>query len=387
LNNVAGDIYRLIPSAASSSIRPSLDFSAPGESLFVAFVEIGTCLGCSGVPTWYPPYFRGRFNFYFNNGQKLTIRLYSDDLRRIPVEDRPCSNYACDSMNVRKILDRNGMPSVPVSQVTTMANGRIAGLQLHYVPGGAVTLPKPITILPQEIGNLSALITLTGSGNTIDSISPRIGRCENLTTLLADNCGITALPDSIVWCKQLQYVSLDGNRLTRLPDSMGTLKSIGMMSITRNRLISLPESMTKLDSMDCIFIAGNRICTLSSSVQTWLTNVRTQMHCQRLEPVWPDSQECTTGAGVQRDISGSLSLPIVKWNGVEKTVSVFSRSGINRITGVVLYNLAGRAVLQARASGESVIHLSAGHLARGVYSVALLSGTEVAGVHKILVNR
>jgi hypothetical protein len=388
LNNVTADTYRLTPSASSSSIFPSLDFSTPGESLSVAFVEIGTCLGCSGVPTWYPPYFRGILEIFFSNEQKVTLRLYSEDLRKPPLSDQPCSSYACDSMNVRKILDRNGMESVPVSEVSTSANGRITVLQLRYsdIPMGAITLPKPIVVIPDEIGNLTALTNFMANGNTIESISNRISGCSSLRTIFAANNGIAELPDSIVNCPSLQYLSLENNRLSRLPDSIGKMKALRELNVTRNLLTSLPSSMAELDSIRCVFIAGNRICTLPDAVITRLADVQAMMYCAAFEPVWPDSQDCSValaGWVDTRNMPAASIVRIIHSGGlltVEKTLP--DRSTMK----VELSDVAGRLVRRAAGSGAPV-RLSTRGLARGVYYVALVAEGKIINGRPIFIDR
>ncbi len=307
LDNFTADTYRLKPSSSSSSIRPSLYFAAPGDSLVVGFVEIGTCLGCSGIPTWYPPYFRGRLQLHFDNGQVLIIRLDSDDMRKFLPANQPCADYPCDSVNVRRILDRNGMETVPVSNVANKSGGRVTTLQLNYNLASAVSLPKPCTMIPDEIGNLTALSNLSAGGNAFDSFSNRISGCINLQTIYMNNNGIKVLPDSIVNCISLKSILLDNNQLTRLSDSIGKLINLRSLSVAENLLTSLPESIVELDSVNCIFIEGNKICTLPDTVIAWMDGVQAKTHCARWEPTWPDSQKCDS-VGAER-IPASKRLP------------------------------------------------------------------------------
>jgi len=388
LNSVAADTYRLTPAASSSSIRPSLDFSAPGESLSVAFVEIGTCLGCSGVPTWYPPYFRGTLELFFNIGQTVIIRLYSDDVRKIVHPGEPCTNYTCDSVNVRKILDRNGMESVPVSEVSTNANGRITALQLRYseIPMGAITLPKQVTVIPDEIGNLTALTSIMAGGNAIGSISNRIGRCSNLRSIFATNNGITELPDSMVKCPVLQHLSLENNRLTRLPDSLGSMKALRELNVTRNLLTSLPLSMAELDSIRCVFIAGNRICTLPDVVAARLSDVRAKMYCAAFEPVWPDSQDCSVALAGRVDTRNVPAPAIIRVSQEGSLLTIETGVPIGSADAVRLSDVAGRLVMQVAVSGTTV-RLSTHNLARGVYYAALVADGRIVSGRPVLIDR
>lgn len=380
------EIYRLLPADTSSSTRPSVDFSAPGDTLSIGGVELGTCLGCSGIPTWCPPYFTGKFQFYFSNGQIVTIQLYSSDLRKY----QSCTGYACDSINVRKILDRNGMPTVPVTQVTTSAGGRITVLTLSYNPSGAITLPKPCTVLPAEIGNLTALKTIYAFGNTLDTISPAIGKCVSLQTIIANNNGISELPASIENCP-LQLISLEKNKLTRLPESIGSLKKLMELSVTNNKLTTLPSSLVLLDSLKCIFIGNNRICSLSDPLIAWLKDVKKKMYCERYEPTWPDSQDCSTP--IQQRLYGEKSdqssFPGIHYsNGV---ITIENRhTTVSKLT-IRVFDGCGRLIKSTDVTGpystSTPIRMPFTGLSSGFYYTTLLSGDEIIGACRVAIDR
>jgi hypothetical protein len=57
-----------------------LSFTGNGDSAQIFKLSIGYCFICESMPR-YPRYFKGTMKFYFNNGQTIAIRLYSDDLR------------------------------------------------------------------------------------------------------------------------------------------------------------------------------------------------------------------------------------------------------------------------------------------------------------------
>lgn len=370
MNTLDGKKYRLESLDAASAGRKSLT-TAPDDSTRLSRLEIGWCFVCSSMPR-YPRYLRGVVRLWFSSAATVDVRITSEDLRpMVPYE--PCSDYTCDSMNVRKILDRNGMPGVPVDAVSSVAGGRIASLSFSYNLLTASSLPKPVTVLPHEVGNLTALRNIGASGNTIDTIAPQIGRCSNLSSLFMNNNGISDLPDSIVRCSRLITIDLDNNRLTRLPDSMGMLKSLRQFSITSNHLASLPESMVKLDSIDCVFIAGNRICTLPDGVIGWMEYIRKQSKCARFDPVWPDSQECGT-ASAERGTIGNRAVAAgvrVMQSGDELTVETGIRSSF--YGAVVLLDLSGRRVREAALPGihGSGIKLSTCGLSRGIYLLAV----------------
>ncbi len=389
LEKLTGETYRLSPVASSNSILPSVDFSAPGETLTIGEVELGICLGCSGLP-WYPLYFTGKLQFHFSNGQIVTIRLYSYDLRNSTRKLKSCIDYTCDSINVRVILDRNGMPEVPVPQVTTSDGGRITILTLSYNLAGAISLPKPCTVLPSEIGNLTALKTIYALGNTFDTISSAIGKCASLQTFLANNNGISELPESIGNCP-IQLISLDNNKLTSLPESFGSLKKLTELSVTNNKLTTLPASLVLLDSLQCIFIGNNRICSLSDPLLSWLKNVKRKMYCARFDPTWPDSQDCSTP--IQQRLydekADRSSFPGIHYsNGVLIIENYHSTA--SKLT-LRIFDGCGRLIKSADVAGPNFtstpIRVPFTGLSAGFYYTTLLSGDAIIGTCRVAVDR
>ncbi|MBN1576505.1 MAG: leucine-rich repeat domain-containing protein [Chitinispirillaceae bacterium] len=372
--------YRMTLQSSSPADTQPLLFSMQDEQRGIAMLEIGGCLGCSGLPTWYPPYFKGTLALYFSNGQTISLRLYSEDLRKPVQYGEPCVDYACDTMNVRKILDRNGLESVSVKEVTNSGN-RVTSLQLVYNPAGEVSLPKPCTVIPDEIGNLTALSSIMAVGNAFDSISSRIGCCSRLITIFANNNGIAALPDSIVNCISLRTISLDNNQLTRLPDSMGKLKSLSSFSIAGNLLTSLPASMAELDSVNCLFIAGNRICTLPEAVIAWMTDVQTNTFCARWEPVWPDSQRCDSVAAERipaLERPSAYTAKRIARKGGFITMELGNAGGTVR--RIEIFDLSGKRVEAIVPSVErhspNTVRLNASRYPAGRYYMRIISGTS-----------
>ncbi len=379
------DRYRLfLQETRSTEIYP-MKFTAQIPQRRITAMEIGGCLGCSGLPTWYPPFFRGSLILHFSSGQTISLRLYSDDLGAPDTVNHgePCDDLACDTLNVRKILDRNGMEAVPMSQVATVSNGRVTRLEFVYNLALASSLPKPVKVIPPEIGNLTGLKYLTAQGNGFDSFPQQIGGCANLQTIMANDNGMTKLPDSIAKCTLLRTVSLEKNRLTGLPESFGNLKNLSSLSVAENLLTSLPSSMTDLDSLGCLFIAGNRLCTLPEPVITWIQDVHTHTLCARWEPVWPDSQECNTeiiaSARDTRPAHGFTIKPVVREGGLVTVTFGPMHGNGHRIE---IFDLSGRTTAAMRLTNGKeamqTVRLDAVRLPAGWYCLRVTSGAAGA---------
>jgi|GEM_PF-2573741 len=353
LTNSGDGLYSMKQRGSAASNPVPLGLGANGDTLKISMMEIGTCLQCSGVPTWFPPYVRGRMELRFTNGQKIFIRLYSDDLRTDQTFT-PCDSYECDSMVVRAILDENKMTDVSAISFATIANNRIVSLMWKYLITAAVSLPMQLTKLSSDIGRLSELGKLDVSGNNLDS-----------------------LPESIIRCSKLEYLFLDRNSLVKLPDSISKLQSLKTISVTVNKLTSLPPGIEKLSSLNLFYISRNSICTLPDNVIDWMKKLQTYISSSRYEPMWPDSQSCGgTGIGYNPSISAPAANKVFR--------SITQKNGLliiqaaHDVKSVSLFNAAGRVVSKKDAlslqQGFSTFKLNTGNLKSGAYYLSAETG-------------
>jgi hypothetical protein len=86
---------------------------------------------------------------------------------------RPCSDWACDSMVVRTILDANG-----VDQTVYNATQRVGRVTRLFLRG------LGLTSLPAAIGRLDSLQYLDLGENRLTDLPPEIGELRALTGLL-----------------------------------------------------------------------------------------------------------------------------------------------------------------------------------------------------------
>jgi internalin A len=125
---------------------------------------------------------------------------------------------------------------------------------------GATTLDLDslgITELPEEIGQLTNLQTLSLRGNELTSLPESIGQLINLQWLDLGNNQLASLPESIAQLTNLQMLDLYDNQLTSLPESIGQLASLEVLHLSINQLTSLPSSLANLANLRDIRLEYN----------------------------------------------------------------------------------------------------------------------------------
>tara|TARA_Y100001970_G_scaffold287774_1_gene413251 strand:+ start:712 stop:1485 length:774 start_codon:yes stop_codon:yes gene_type:complete len=131
----------------------------------------------------------------------------------------------------------------------------------------SITLPNPmptnwvnITALPESVGNLSNLLSLNISNQSLTSLPNSIGNLSSLEELILFENNLISIPESIGNLSELQYLNLQGNQLTSLPESIGDLSSLEFISLYNNQLTNLPSSICNLPN-DCTYVFYlNNLC-------------------------------------------------------------------------------------------------------------------------------
>ncbi|MBN1308368.1 MAG: leucine-rich repeat domain-containing protein [Chitinispirillaceae bacterium] len=410
---IAEDTFRLVLRASAPEGAVPLVLNAR-DSCVMFMLQIGRCLGCSGLPTGLPAFFTGRLILFFSNGEEKVISLYSEDLRSTDTSDASCTDYACDSSVIRQILDMNGLDTVAVQSVSSVNNGRVVQLHLVYDQSLLRSLPKRLAILPASVGRLSALQNLDVSGNTLDSVPESIGRCTDLEFLcmyrnrlsvfpgwitgctglkrlgLGEN-QLDHIPESIGMLRALKDLLLGENRLTRLPDSIGALRSLKVLDISGNLLETLPASVVYLDSLSCLFLAGNSICSLSARQEEWVRRVPTGTNCTRWEPEWPDSQQCDA-AFTRNSAFTRRGLKFKLWTVVRTGDFNLAEitSGDDAIRNIEIFDSKGRRVEIERTLSYrynyQAIRLKMRAFSAGIYHVRIIFSTSDAVCRTFVVD-
>ncbi|MBN1577874.1 MAG: leucine-rich repeat domain-containing protein [Chitinispirillaceae bacterium] len=207
-----------------------------------------------------------------------------------------------DAPIVQSILEKCGLSGVTANDVAVMENGRVVTLNLTNKEVGK----EGITVLPPEIGQLTALRELICIENSIETIPPEIGNCVNLKNLDLASNRIAAIPPEIGKlknltsldlrhnsiekmspalgkCSNLEFLWLWGNKLTELDPAITQLKKLKELYLNDNRLTTLPAGIVGM-KFKYIDLTGNKLCSMSTKLDAWAKKIdkeyRSMQKCQ-----------------------------------------------------------------------------------------------------------
>ena len=118
-----------------------------------------------------------------------------------------------------------------------------------------------ISIIPDNIGNLTELDTLVLFNQSISQLPESFGNLANLTYLnINDNPYLTTLPESICNLENLRRIDAEMSGLEFLPNNIGNLQNLEKLYIYGNQLTTLPQSICNLPNNCEITVSYNKIC-------------------------------------------------------------------------------------------------------------------------------
>lgn len=193
-----------------------------------------------------------------------------------------------------------------------------------FEPAGTLTITKDFEVLPQSfyplifqalqikivriasdaytshfsIGKVSWLIgikTVELRGQVFGSskltiIPDEIGELSDLEDLTVTRTEITALPDSLFNLKNLKKLNLSGNKLTALSENISKLSSLEALDLSYNKLESVPEALSSLSSLKEIKVFENPLKQITDFVAfhtyayNYTTDKETKQHIQLKYP-------------------------------------------------------------------------------------------------------
>src|SRR5215471_8836123 len=77
--------------------------------------------------------------------------------------------------------------------------------------------------------------------------------------LLTHGNKLTVLPDSVGNLTALTRLDLSDNQLTALPESVGNLTALTTLDLSDNQLTALPESVGNLTALTTLDLSGNQL--------------------------------------------------------------------------------------------------------------------------------
>ncbi len=125
--------------------------------------------------------------------------------------------------------------------------------------------------LPDSLWELTALQSLSLSGNQLTVLPETIGQLTELQWLYLYDNQLTTLPETIGQLVQLHTLSVWENKLSTLPDSINSLKSLTEIDLADNQFVVFPSLLCDLPSLKIIILGdgsyrGNKITELPVSL-------------------------------------------------------------------------------------------------------------------------
>ncbi len=153
--------------------------------------------------------------------------------------------------------------------VQSWNTGRLVSWVLTYTPNGSNGVNQQLTVLPEDIGNLTSLASLYMEWNYITVLPESFSALTNLFNLVISNNLLTSLPEDFGNLTNLFFLDLGYNQISSIPESIGDLQNIMYLWLFYNQLSQLPESICNLpliwDGMDFanypyFASGGNQLC-------------------------------------------------------------------------------------------------------------------------------
>jgi len=129
-----------------------------------------------------------------------------------------------------------------------------------------------LTSLPEQIGNLTNLVSLNLGSNNLASLPEQIGNLTNLKWLYLRSNNLASLPEQIGNLTNLELLYLESNKLASLPEQIGNLTNLELLYLGSNKLASLPEQIGNLTNLVSLNLRSNNLASLPEQIGS-LTNL------------------------------------------------------------------------------------------------------------------
>lgn len=145
-----------------------------------------------------------------------------------------------------------------ISNLTNLQTLLLYGNQLEQLPAALGSLDKlkvldvsrnRLRSLPSEIAELTQLATVNFSGNELDSF-PELNKCSRLSVLDVSNNRLVAFPDV---CREalsnLSEVHAKGNQIAAIPHDIGQLAALKLLGLASNRVVAVPKVLAAMSKL------------------------------------------------------------------------------------------------------------------------------------------
>jgi len=119
-----------------------------------------------------------------------------------------------------------------------------------------------LSVIPNEIGELSCLKDLELWSNQISELPSTIGKLTNLNNLPIYDNSLEYLPSQIGNLNNLKVLYVYNNQLKKLPREIGKLKKLTRLNVQYNELEELPREIGGLESLRELEVSNNRLTSL-----------------------------------------------------------------------------------------------------------------------------
>jgi Leucine-rich repeat (LRR) protein len=123
-----------------------------------------------------------------------------------------------------------------------------------------------LTVLPNELGQLTYLKKLNLSKNNLQVLSGVIGKLKKLEFLNLWSNSLNNLPAEIEQLKALNEIDLEDNYFVEFPKSLLKLPKLRVIDLEHNGITNLPDEIRELTNLVDLDISRNRIATISDSI-------------------------------------------------------------------------------------------------------------------------
>ena len=123
-----------------------------------------------------------------------------------------------------------------------------------------------LTVLPPEIGDLTALKELRLGNNSLTTLPREIGQLSSLTRLYLHDNQLTSVPETLGQLSSLRELYLFGNQLTSIPETLGQLSSLTELYLNNNQLTNVPETLGQLSSLTGLYLDGNQLTSVPETL-------------------------------------------------------------------------------------------------------------------------